>query len=221
MTRTRRSAAARGRHWVRFLFGAMICAWLVGLASAATTAQTSLWLRDPAISPDGSRIAFRFEGQIWIAPAAGGSASALTPSGFHAASPVWSPDGETIAFASDRFGPTNVFAAPVRGGEAKRLTWYSLDEWPFSFTPDGKSVLFGSRRLGDGGDFRVPQLFRTRRAALRGSRRRRPRRPDVAERRFGRALGSREEETALHRTQHRAAVPPAADVERGASGLDL
>ena len=140
-----------------WLFGVMLCVWLAGLASAASAAQTSLWLREPAISPDGSRIAFRFEGQIWIAPTAGGAALPLTPSGFHSASPVWSPSGEMIAFASDRFGPMNIFVAPARGGEAKRLTWYGADEKPASFTPDGNSVLFTSRRLGDASQtFAIP-----------------------------------------------------------------
>src|ERR1700684_3118520 len=144
MIGTTQSGAGRAS----WLFGVMLCVWLASLASAASAAQTSLWLREPAISPDGSRIAFRFEGQIWIAPTAGGVAFPLTPAGFHAASPVWAPSGGMIAFASDRFGPTNIFAAPVQGGEAKRLTWYSLWEQPFSFTPDGRSVLFASRRLG-------------------------------------------------------------------------
>ena len=140
-----------------WLFGVMVCVWLASLASAASAAQTSFWLREPAISPDGSRIAFRFEGQIWIAPTTGGAALPLTPSGFHSASPVWSPSGETIAFASDRFGPMNIFVAPARGGEAKRLTWYGADEKPASFTPDGNSVLFTSRRLGDASQtFAIP-----------------------------------------------------------------
>jgi tricorn protease len=81
----------------------------------------------------------------------------LTPAGFHASSPVWSPDSTTIAFACDRFGPMNIFAVPAEGGTAKRLTWSSLDEQPSSFTPDGKSVLFTSRRLGDAAQtFAIP-----------------------------------------------------------------
>jgi len=108
-----------------------------------------LWLRDPAISPDGARIAFRFRGQIWTVAVAGGAATALTPSGSHAGLPVWSPDGQTLAFGSDRFGAFNIFSMPVSGGTAQRLTWYALDERPMSFTPDGHSVLFESRRLGD------------------------------------------------------------------------
>ena len=126
-----------------------LCAALCLLASAAQASQDSLWLREPAISPDGARIAFRFQGQIWIAPTAGGDALALTPAGFHAASPVWSPSGDSIAFATDRFGAMNIFIAPAAGGEAKRLTWYSFDQQPSSFTSDGKAVLFSSRQLGD------------------------------------------------------------------------
>ncbi|SEC54469.1 tricorn protease [Rhizobiales bacterium GAS191] len=130
---------------VRLLLAITIC----GAFTVARAADRPLWLREPAISPDGTRIAFRFQGQIWIVPAAGGDALPLTPAGSHAGTPVWSPDGATIAFASDRFGPMNIFAVPADGGDARRLTWYSLDEKPSSFTPDGKAVLFSSRRLGD------------------------------------------------------------------------
>jgi tricorn protease len=157
-------AAEAGPKRERIIFrqalGALLSAVLCGLATAAGAAQDSLWLREPAISPDGSRIAFRFEGQIWIAPTVGGDALALTPAGFHSASPVWSPSGDAIAFAADRFGPMNIFVAPVAGGEARRLTWYALDEKPSSFTPDGKAVLFSSRRLGDATQtFAIPSRF--------------------------------------------------------------
>jgi tricorn protease len=135
----------------RIVFACAVSAIFAATPSVTNVAaaETSLWLREPAISPDGSKIAFRFEGQIWIAPSAGGDALPLTPAGFHSASPVWSPSGDQIAFASDRFGAMNIFVAPVAGGEAKRLTWYSRGETPASFTPDGDAVLFSSRRLGD------------------------------------------------------------------------
>ncbi|WNJ88553.1 S41 family peptidase [Bosea sp. 685] len=90
----------------------------------------------------------------------GGDAQPLTPAGSHAATPIWSPDGNSIAFAADRFGAMNIFAVPAGGGEAKRLTWYSVDEKPSSFTPDGKAVLFSARRLGDATEtFAIPNRF--------------------------------------------------------------
>ena len=134
------SGAARAS----WLFGVMLCVWLASLASTASAAQTSLWLREPAISPDGSRIAFRFEGQIWIAPTAGGAALPLTPSGFHSASPVWSPSGEMIAFASDRFGPMNIFVAPAdlrsRSCPARPAVWSVVLVRPYP-------MIIGLRRL--------------------------------------------------------------------------
>ncbi|AWN49630.1 peptidase S41 [Methylobacterium terrae] len=122
---------------------------LLCTAAGARAAERPPWLREPALSPDGGRIAFRYRGRIWTVPAAGGEARALTAAGAHAETPVWSPDGQSLAFASDRSGALNLYAAPAEGGEARRLTWYSLDERPTSVTPDGRSVLFASRRLGD------------------------------------------------------------------------
>lgn len=118
-------------------------------AAQGRAAERPLWLREPALSPDGSRIAFRFRGRLWTVPAAGGEARALTPAGLHAETPLWSPDGQTIAFAADRSGALNLYSTPTEGGEARRLTWSSLDERPMSVTPDGRAVLFASRLLGD------------------------------------------------------------------------
>jgi Tol biopolymer transport system component/C-terminal processing protease CtpA/Prc len=111
-------------------------------AGAALAAERALWLRYPAISPDGKAVVFGYRGNLWKVPAAGGTATALTVGDDYNTRPVWSPDGSQIAFASDRNGNFDVFVMPAEGGEAKRLTFHSADELPTSFTPDGKAVLF-------------------------------------------------------------------------------
>jgi len=113
----------------------------------AQDSGAAMWIRYPAISPDGTQICFEWKGDLWIVPTAGGAARQLTVHEAFDRTPVWSPDGKTIAFASDRFGNFDVFTVPAKGGPATRLTFHSSADFPNSFTPDGKSVVFTSTRL--------------------------------------------------------------------------
>jgi Tol biopolymer transport system component/C-terminal processing protease CtpA/Prc len=108
-------------------------------------ADTPLWIRYPAISPDGLSVAFSYRGDIYVAPTAGGEARQITMHVAHDYMPVWSPDSKKIAFASFRFGNFDVFLTDANGGSPTRLTTFSGAEQPFAFTPDGRYVVFGSK----------------------------------------------------------------------------
>ena len=114
------------------------------LAALCAQAVTPLWLRDVQISPDGSRIAFCYKGDIFTVPATGGTAVRLTTQDSYEATPIWSPDGSQIAFSSDRYGNFDVYVMPSTGGSATRLTFNSAGETPSAFTPDGQQVLFSA-----------------------------------------------------------------------------
>ncbi|HKP71176.1 MAG TPA: S41 family peptidase [Pyrinomonadaceae bacterium] len=116
------------------------------LASLTFAQDNPLWLRYPAISPDGQTILFEYKGDIWSVPASGGTAIPLTLSETYEFSPVWSHDGKSVAFASDRYGTLDVFVMPAGGGESKRLTFHSAGEIPSSFSADDKSILFAGAR---------------------------------------------------------------------------
>ncbi|HEX3100283.1 MAG TPA: hypothetical protein VHQ01_00750, partial [Pyrinomonadaceae bacterium] len=126
---------------------ATLCLIFVLIFSAAAFSQdNALWLRYPAISPDGQTILFEYKGDIYSVPSVGGTATPLTLSESYEFSPVWSHDGKWIAFASDRYGNFDVFVMPAGGGESKRLTFHSAKEVPSSFTADDKAVLFNAAR---------------------------------------------------------------------------
>ena len=116
-----------------------------------------LWLRYPAISPDGNTIVFGYKGDLYSVPATGGTAIPLTLNESQEEMPVWSHDGKSIAFASDRYGNFDVFVMPANGGEAKRITFNSANDFPWDFSPDNTKVIFGSSRNDLNTSVRFPQ----------------------------------------------------------------
>ena len=120
-----------------------------------------LWLRYPAISPDGGTIAFSYKGDLYSVSSGGGDARPLTVGESYEVSPVWSHDGESIAFASDRHGNFDVFVMPASGGEAKRLTFHSTREMPSTFTADDGAVLFSAYRQELATDAQFPSGLMT------------------------------------------------------------
>ncbi len=125
----------------------LTCFCLLLAFSFTSFAQTPSWLRYPSISPDGKTIVFTYKGDLYKVAAAGGTAIPLTMHEAHDFMPVWSKDGKSIAFASDRYGNFDVFVIPAEGGEAKRITFHSAAEYPYSFSNDNKNVIFGAARM--------------------------------------------------------------------------
>ena len=135
----------------RLLAFAALCMSIGGYAQ-----NHPLWLRYPAISPNGKEIVFSYKGDLYKVPSSGGQAYPITMHEAHDYMPVWSHDGKQIAFASDRFGNFDVYVMPAEGGEPTRLTYHSANDYPWDFSTDNQQVLFSSGRNDIAGSVRFP-----------------------------------------------------------------
>lgn len=139
------------------LAGAYACAVSAQDSTPPPAPRVIRALRYPAVSPDGSRLAFSYRGDLWTVPVVGGEAQRLAEVPGWASRPRWSPDGQTLAFCSDAKGNTDLYTVPVSGGAPKQLTFHTADDILGDWSPDGQSLTFYSAR-----DSRLPILYTLR-----------------------------------------------------------
>lgn len=140
-------SASASLPFVALSFVALLAA--AGLAApAAADAQEGEdgpFGRFPALSPDGGTVAFSYQGDLFTVPADGGAATRLTLHEAYEGHPRWSPEGDRLAFTSDRFGNDDVFVIDADGSGVRRLTRHSAADRLGGWTPDGR-ILFTTRR---------------------------------------------------------------------------
>jgi Tol biopolymer transport system component/predicted Ser/Thr protein kinase len=107
----------------------------------------------PEFSPDGSRIAFVSDRGgsigIWTCNADGsGAVELFSKTGYQADNPIWSPDGQRLAFSLVGDASRDVFVIPAKGGKPEPLAADRADEHAPGWSRDGKWIYFGSDRTG-------------------------------------------------------------------------
>ena len=101
----------------------------------------------PTVSPDGSKLVYQDNGDLWVANLDGTAALQLTDWPENEYESAVSPDGTTVVFASDRSGNDELWAVDIGGGEPVNLTNHPGDEsWP-AFSESGDYIYFTSDRL--------------------------------------------------------------------------
>ncbi|MFC2171932.1 S41 family peptidase [Acidobacteriota bacterium] len=141
-----------------------ICGLIVGLTDKVHASNWAMtFARSPVPSPDGTQLVLSYAGDLWILPLAGPHSKKnedtlvidnglrLTAHPAYESSAVWSPDGRTVIFSSDRHGNRDVFAVSLDGGTPSRLTHFSRHDDVEAVTPGGESIYFSSHR--------TPQAF--------------------------------------------------------------
>ncbi len=115
--------------------------------------------QNPVISPDGAHVAVtqfdsqRGDSNVWVLDLARGTSTKVTFSAGRNDFPVWSPDGKSLAFASNRDGHLDIYQKNADGsGEETLLLKSDEDKEPRSWSKDGRFLVYraqGATTLGD------------------------------------------------------------------------
>jgi Tol biopolymer transport system component len=103
---------------------------------------------NPRISPDGKRVALDITDHqsgnvdVWIYPSAGGVATRFTSHPAIDAGPVWSPDGQRVAFTSFQRGHPDIYRKSSSGaGRDELILASSRTKYVADWSPDGRLIL--------------------------------------------------------------------------------
>ncbi len=120
-------------------------------AATLTASAADIYPQYPSLTPDGEFAVFSWAGDLWSVPADGGPATRLTSHPADEYFSAVSPDGNLLAFTSDREGAMNIYVADLsRAGSTliaaapRRVTFADSGQVLSGFTADGEAVLFSS-----------------------------------------------------------------------------
>ncbi len=102
---------------------------------------------EPSIAPDGKRVAVMLwedmTSDLWLVDVERGATSRLTRDPAVDTSPVWSPDGHTIVFSSNRNGPADLYQT-TPGGDERALLQSSGVKHVTDWSLDGRLIVYAN-----------------------------------------------------------------------------
>jgi len=112
--------------------------------------DASKFINSFSLAPDGKRVAFDARGAVWTVPAKTGITKRLTQTpGIHDRDVAWSPDGQYIAFISDRTGEDEIWLVKQDGSSIPVQVTKNGDTYKYSpvWSPDSKKLLWSDKML--------------------------------------------------------------------------